>query len=275
MKQFLLACLFTAFAATVWAQPVENMQPTQITVKKKHNKSFYFSWGYNAEWYTRSNVKVSQPGLGNDYTLNHVKAHDHKGWDEGIFNMALTIPQYNYRIGYMFNEDKGLGIELNFDHTKYIIQEPQEAHLTGALGGRTVDTSIRFHEDNGFFYYLNNGANFFLINIVKRWHITGDKKGYFNLDFMGKAGVGPVVPHVENSFFGKKNDPHFQIGGWNAGVEGALRATLFRYVYLEYCNKLDYARYSGLKIYQGKVKQAFGTYEMILNLGITIPGKKR
>jgi hypothetical protein len=65
------------------------------------------------------------------------------------------------------------------------------------------------------------------------------------------------------------------LGGWNVGLEGALRATLFRYVYLEYCNKFDYARYSGLKIYEGKVKQAFGTYEMILNLGITIPGKKR
>ena len=28
---------------------------------------------------------------------------------------------------------------------------------------------------------------------------------------------------------------------------------------------------SGLKIYEGTAKQAFGTYEMILNLGVTFP----
>jgi len=54
-----------------------------------------------------------------------------------------------------------------------------------------------------------------------------------------------------------------------------LRVTFFKYVYLEYTNKVDYARYSGLKIFEGTAKQAFGTYEMILNLGISLPvGKK-
>ena len=58
-------------------------------------------------------------------------------------------------------------------------------------------------------------------------------------------------------------------------MEGALRVTAFQYVFLEYANKLDYARYSGLKIYKGTAKQAFGTYEMILNLGVTFPIGKR
>ena len=88
---------------------------------------------------------------------------------------------------------------------------------------------------------------------------------------MGKAGIGPVIPHVDNKLFGEANDPGFQFGGWNVGVEGALRATFFNYVFLEYTNKLDYARYSHLKVYEGTAKQAFGTYEMILNLGVTFP----
>jgi hypothetical protein len=65
------------------------------------------------------------------------------------------------------------------------------------------------------------------------------------------------------------------VGGWNTGLEGALRATFFKYVYLEYANKIDYARYSGLKAYEGKVRQAFGTYEMILSLGFTMPTVKK
>jgi hypothetical protein len=68
-----------------------------------------------------------------------------------------------------------------------------------------------------------------------------------------------------------QNDPHFQLGGWNMGLEGDLKVTFFQYLYIEYANKLDYARYTNLKIYQGTDKQAFGTYEMILNLGVTFP----
>jgi hypothetical protein len=75
---------------------------------------------------------------------------------------------------------------------------------------------------------------------------------------------------VQNSFFGKANDPGFQIGGWNMGVEAGLRATFFKHIYLEYTHKLDYASYSGLKVYEGTASQSFGTYEMILSLGYTI-----
>lgn len=247
-----------------------------VPAKKKHKHSFYLSWGYNGEWYTKSNVRVRQSSLGNDYTLHNVVAHDHKGWDEtSIFKQQLTIPQYNYRIGYMFNEEKGWGIEINFDHTKYIIKQDQDIRLSGQLDGRAVDTTIRFSNANGFYYYLNNGANFFLINLVKRMKVYESKNEWVRVDGLGKAGVGPVVPHVENSFFGKANDPHFQIGGWNVGLEADIKATFFRYVYLEYGAKLDYARYSGLKIYEGKVRQAFGTFEMILSLGVNIPGKKK
>ena len=84
-----------------------------------------------------------------------------------------------------------------------------------------------------------------------------------------------MIPHVQNSFFGKANDPGFQIGGWNMGVEAGIKATFYKTVFLEFTNKLDYARYSNLKVYQGTAKQAFGTYEMILSLGFTIPAGKK
>lgn len=268
MKKYFFCIL--AFLPSVYSLAQEVSQPAK---KQKH--SFYFSWGYNTESYTRSNVHIKQGELGNDYTMNKVKAHDNPGWRDGIFNKALTIPQYNYRIGYMLNEEKGIGIELNFDHTKYIITEPQHVHITGTLNNEHADTTVFFDESNGFYYYLNNGANFFLINFVKKWKFISDSRERIRVDALGKAGIGPVVPHVQNSLFGQANDPHFQLGGWNVGVEACIRVTFYRYVYLEYSNKLDYARYSGLKIYKGKARQAFGTYENILSLGINIPGRKR
>jgi hypothetical protein len=243
--------------------------------KKERKGEFYFSWGYNKEWYTNSDVMVSQPSLNNNYTFVNIQSKDHPGWDKGIFNTAISIPQYNYRFGYFFNKEKGLAFEINFDHTKHLIIDGQTARISGTLGGRSIDSTINFSEKNGFIYYLNNGANFLLFNIVKRWKGYESKGHNFKIDYLGKAGIGPLVPHVENTLFGKANDAGFQIGGWNMGIEAGARATFAKHVYLEFTNKLDYARYSNLKVYQGTAKQAFGTYELILSLGYTFPmGKK-
>ena len=247
--------------------------PSQAQTKKKERKKeFYFSWGYNTEWYTNSKVKISQPSLGNNYQFNNIRGEDHRGWDEGLFSKAITIPQYNYRLGLFINRKKSLAVEINFDHTKYIISN-QSAHIKGTLNKQQVDTSVNFNANNGFYYYLNNGANFLLFNIVRRWHLRQFKN--IKIDILGKLGLGPVIPHVENAFFGQKNNRGFQFGGWNMGAEATIRSTFFNRVFLEYCNKLDYARYSNLKVYEGTAKHAFGTYEMILNLGVTFPvGRK-
>ena len=263
LSLFILALPFFSLA---------QQQPPKKT--KKFIKEVYFSWGYNAEWYTQSSVHVSQPSLGNSYTFEHVKAHDHLGWDEGLFHEAISIPQYNYRLGFLLNEEKGWGFEINFDHTKYIIAD-QNVRIKGTFDNHPVDSTIVFNQVNGFYYFLNNGANFLLFNVTKRCHIGETRDEKVKLDFYGKLGIGPVIPHTQNSLFGEANHQGFQFGGWNTGAEGVIRATFFRFVYLEYSNKFDYARYSGVNVYEGKAHQAFGTYEMILSLGIDIPTSRK
>jgi len=247
----------------------------QTKTKKKHRTgSIYFSWGYNQETYTRSTIHVKQDGLGNNYDLVRVRAQDHQGWNDGITNKALTIPQYNYRLGYYFNEKQDLAIELNFDHTKYIVSGNQYVRLKGTFAHRLVDSMILYSEQTGNYYFLNNGANFFLFNIVKRVGLYHIPSNNVRVDLTGKVGIGPVIPHVENSFFGNRNTPHFQLGGWNTGVELALRVTVMKFGFLEFSQKLDYARYSHLKIYGGEARQNFGTYESILSIGFILPTTK-
>jgi hypothetical protein len=252
--------------------------PSKNSTKKVRKHELYFSWGYNKEWYTNSNVSVSQPALGNSFTFTNVKGVDHPGWEnEQFFTKALSIPQYNYRLGYFIDRDKGWAVEINFDHTKWLFPNNQMVHIKGMIHNQPFVGQVNFADsiagsDSSSYHYLNNGANFLLFNVVKRWHIWANKKQTILVDGLGKFGVGPVIPHVQVKYFDQKeNDPHFQIGGWNMGLEGDLKVTFFHYVYIEYANKLDYARYTNLKIYQGTDKQAFGTYEMILNLGVTIP----
>ncbi len=249
---------------------------TEAQEQNKENRSreFYFSWGYNADKYTETSIHISQPTLGNDYVFNNIQGHDYKGWDNRILHKDLTIPQYNYRLGYWFNKEKGLAFEISFDHTKFIVTQGQTAHLTGLFHGKQTDSLINFSWPR-WEYFLNNGANFFCLNIVKQMPIWETKNHNFKLDFLGKIGAGPVTPHVQDILDSMHNHPHFQIGGWNAGIEGCIKLTFGKYVYLEYTNKLDYARYSGLRVYFGTAHQAFGCYEMILNLGVNFRLGKR
>lgn len=228
----------------------------------------YFSWGYNKEWYTQSNIHVRQEALGNDYTFRNVIGKDKPGWnDKSIFKQPITIPQYSYRLGYWFNDD--WAFEINFDHTKFQVEQQQLLHIEGKMNFLPVDTYM-INRGN-LLWQLNNGANFFLFNIVRRYQVPRMQYKNFNVSLLMKGGIGFVYPHVENIIFGNSNDKGFQFGGWDIGVEAALRFTFFKYAYLEYCNKAVYARYTNLKIHEGRARQAFGCYEMIANIGVNFP----
>lgn len=249
--------------------PIQALHAQQYTGKKGE---IYFSWGYNKEWYTHSNIHINQPSLGNHYTFKNTIGVDKPGWNGHFFQKALTIPQYNYRIGYFFKDN--WAVELNFDHTKFVVAPHQLLHVQGTMHKTSVDKFV-VNSPDILEYQLNNGANFFLFNLVRRLQMP--YVHFRNLDaaLLLKAGVGFMVPHVANTIYGHPNKQQFQFGGLDVGGEAALRVTFFRHVYLEYCNKLVYANYWGLKIYQGKARQSFGTYEMILNLGgsISLDGK--
>lgn len=251
-----------------------------IAQKTERKGAFYFSWGYNKEWYTNSNVGINQPSLGNNFTFKNTKLEDHPGWDDALLTKAISIPQYNYRIGYFLDNEKDLAIEINFDHTKALFLDNQTVHMVGTYNNKPIDSSFVFSKTgtgtSRNYYYLNNGANFLLFNIVKRKKFKNLATKYFDFDGLAKLGFGPVIPHVENSLFGVKNNQLFQFGGWNTGAEYALRSTFKKHLYIEFAGKVDYAYYYNLEVNQGTAKQGFGTLEFILNLGYTLPmGPKR
>ena len=118
-------------AIFIFVLSVINFSAVAQNKKKERKKEFYFSWGYNKEWYTNSKVKIDQPSLGNHYSFVNIRGHDHPGWDEGLFTKAISIPQYNYRIGLFVNKKKGIAVEINFDHTKFIFNMGNNGANTG------------------------------------------------------------------------------------------------------------------------------------------------
>lgn len=234
------------------------------SAQTKLKRRFYFSWGYNKEWYADNNIRINQSSLGNDYKFEKVKGVDKPGWNTGIFNKDLTIPQYNYRFGYRITEK--WNAELNFDHTKYQVPD-QTLHITGTYLGKNIDSTFLRTGDN-LSYQLNNGANLFLFNAVRRIKILNMDSAKVNVRLLVKGGIGFMYPHAQNTIMGKDNEPGFQFGGFDTGLEAGLQINFFTRCYLEYTNKVVYAAYRNLKIYEGTAKQNLACYEMILSAGV-------
>lgn len=268
-KQLLLIAALCAFVTVSFAQ--------KDSVKLKcfnyvPNGRFYGSWGYNHEWYTHSNITIDQPGMGNHLTFENLLAHDRIGWNN-LFHVQLSIPQYNYRIGYFFDKKQLWALEINFDHTKYVVWQGSMGIINGTYHNHFVDSALMIN-NKSIYWQLNNGANWFLVNLVRKVPICHTKDNKIDIYALFKGGFGPNVPHVDDVIFGEQNHPHFQIGGVNTGAEALVRITFFGYAYLEYCNKADFADYWGLRIYGGTASQSFGAYEMIANIGFTFHTKK-
>jgi hypothetical protein len=249
---------------------------------------WYFSWGYNTETWAPTDIHVSQPALGNDFTIHNVKGHDEPGWTSGIFNKGLFAPQNNIRIGRFIDEKRTVAIELSLDHTKYTSTSNQTARVSGTINGALVN-SDKLLDDNYFRYHLHNGANHLMLNIVKRVPLIGATNETLSLSAIGKAGVGLMVPHSDNTILGQNNDvgpkqfsnffgtKHgwWQFDGVTTGVEAGLRLVLVKPVYIELTDKVAYSRLYDIPVYNGKADQSLWMNEVILSLGFTYYGSKK
>jgi len=91
--------------------------------------------------------------------------------------------------------------------------------------------------------FLNNGANFVLVNAVQRLPLVGIPQSARSVAALVKAGLGFMVPHAENAVLGESNQAGFQHGGLGAGLEVGLRVHLLRHLFVEAAQKVFYGRY--------------------------------
>ena len=240
-------------------------QPQPVTrAEDTSGREFFFSWGYNGDGYSNSDIHFSQPSLGNDFTLVDVSIRDSKTWTD-LFNHSLFVPQYDVRFGVFFNEKWGLEVAL--DHMKWIVREDQQVRITGTLNGSPVDGQITLTKDV-LRYQLNNGANPIFFNLMRRFRLAGTRghTGYFTL--LAKAGGGFAVPHTENTLFGQPNDKGFQpFIGWDLDAGVAGRIHFYRWLYFEAEQKFVYARYHDVKVDRGTARHSVKASEFTFNFG--------
>jgi hypothetical protein len=86
---------------------------------------------------------VSQPGLGNDFTVYQASGKDYPTTPQetidSLFNLDFTTPQENVRIGKFMNAEKTFAIEFSLDHSKYNTDNYQSAQVTGTINNKPVN----------------------------------------------------------------------------------------------------------------------------------------
>lgn len=244
---------------------------SQEVVKEKKKGRIYFAWGYNKDYFSKSDIHFINEGSDHyDFTLKGVDATDRPGYNQ-IFQSNISIPQYVYRIGYYFNDKNDLGIEINFDHTKYVMIDNQTAHLTGTIHDQyyDVDTLVT----PGFLRFEHtNGANFLMINFLKKhkFHVSNNNQHVLNL--VGKIGGGVVIPKTDVTLFGERLDNVFHVAGYVAGMETGLRYEFRKYLFSEAVVKGTFANYNNvLTVGTGKADHTFFAGEFILTVGVQLP----
>ena len=174
-------------------------------------------------------IRVKQPALGNDFTLESVSFPDSHSFS--------GAPYYGLRLGYFFEQYPWLGTAIEYFHFKMFADTSGNKRLTGTRDGSSVDTSVPVGSVIQQFQ-ITHGVNYLMLDALLRYPLLKDPERFpkGRVQLYGGAGVGPVITHAEDVIDNVPNDARYEVAG--AGVQGfvGVRALLFKYVgaFVEY-----------------------------------------
>lgn len=234
----------------------------------------YIQWGYNAEAYTRSSIHFKLSN-GDNFTLHNVKAHDKGDYDAIYKHPAdISIPQYNYRIGFYLNPERTKALELNFDHAKYVVTDYQIARVSGIIDGKQIDQMMTLDPNYFIHFEHTDGANWLHINYMQQNTLLKGSR-FPRLTTVWKAGAGINIPRTDMRYKGDRLNNNFHIAGVNASVEGGIRYYPFKKFFLELTGKTGYVNYLNALCNTQAMKgnrahHQFGYVEGILTFGFDL-----
>ncbi len=242
------------------------------SAQDKKPGAFYLTWGYNREAYSKSTLHLYNHTTDNyDFKMMNAKAHDKNNFEHIGPLSELTIPQYNLHIGYLFNDKRNLGVELSWDHLKYVVTDNQVMRVQGDIRGRSIDKDTLVDPD---FVHIQhtNGNNYLMLNIVKKtplWHHQN-----MELSWQNKVGAGVLYSYTISTVLGNHDDGHFKPQGFVLGLNTSLRYDMCRYFFLEATTQGAYADYRSTELgadHQGRLEHHFYSIAFALQFGFTIP----
>jgi hypothetical protein len=235
----------------------------------------YLQWGYNTEWYTNSNIHFTMSN-GNDFTLHNAKALDRPDLD-AIYKTPkdISIPQYNYRIGFYLNKSHTKGLEVNFDHAKYIVTDGQVVHVTGIIDGKPVNGDSTLNPDTFLHFEHTDGANWLHVNYVHQQTLLTKRDKNPLINFIWKVGAGINIPRTDFTWRGDRLNNDFHVAGYNISAEAGARLYPLKKFFFEFTGKTGYVKYLNAlantnELKGNRARHSFEYFELIGTIGYEI-----
>ena len=205
-----------AMLLMVWASK------SKEAIAQKHlpqKGQFFVYWGYNRSWFADSDIHVY--GEGYDFTAYQLKAKDRPSPLnlDYINPTKLSIPQFNFRLGYQINDR--FTVSIGSDHMKYVVVQDQIASTSGIIKpefsekyqGTYLNTPQKITKD--FLRYEHtNGLNYITVEGEYLQPIThfAKRKGKISWNF----GLGGFVllPKSDIQVATKGADNRYHIAGY-------------------------------------------------------------
>lgn len=238
---------FQSFGQEITILPLED--------RNGEKGDFYITWGYNRAFYNRSDIEFA--GEGYSFVLNDVIANDvPEEWDPKVYldPKQLTIPQFNFRIGYSINDR--WTISGGWDHMKYKILQNQHVDIDGFIDPKLSTKYGGVYDDNDYIsidrdfirFEHSDGFNFARLGLEYRSRIWQSKKNHLRFDVFPGVSAGVMLPWTDYTLFNTryKNFPH--LSGYGLSATLGARLEFLKYFFLQVQTQYGYANLTDINL---------------------------
>ncbi|MBX7108023.1 MAG: hypothetical protein K1X61_05180 [Chitinophagales bacterium] len=259
------------------------METADSSSGSDHKGKFYFYWGYNGSAFTNSNIHFGGPDY--DFTVQDVVAHDRPSpFSLSLyFNPAtVSIPQYNYRIGYFLTDRWSISIGL--DHMKYVMDQNQTALVTGTIddeaggiyAGIYDHTPVVLTEDFLKFEHTD-GLNLLSADAEYTASLFTFLHDKISLSVSSGIGFAATIPRTDVRVFGDGINNKFHLAGYGISAKSGARLEFFKNFFLLLQLRSGYINLPDILLNDNvpqRANQHFFFLEYALTAGITFPFHK-
>lgn len=205
--------------------------------KTNYNKGDVYSyWGWNWSWYSISDIHFK--GDNYDFTIHDAAAQDRQtefSFDKYFNPGTITIPQYNFRVGYFIKEN--LDISFGIDHMKYVLEQNQLSRISGFIenSGTVYDgiyNNTLLPISEGFLKFEHSdGLNY--VNFEIRKHNIFLEQGNLKLSSIKGLGLGFMLPKTNATLLNNNRNDNFYLSGYGIHTVLGLNINLFKNFFIQ------------------------------------------
>jgi hypothetical protein len=238
MKKSIVILLSLVFCINFAKAQTTNANEKHYYSESKKHKIFFY-WGYNRCAFLKSDIHFKGPVY--DFKLEDVSAKDRPTpfTLKNYFTITeITIPQYDYRIGYHINEK--YAISIGIDHMKYVVVQNQTAKLSGTIDKLASEKYVGVYDqkeivvtDDFLRFEHTDGLNLVSLDLERSMKLTSFSKNRFRLNAQFGAGAGPCVPRTDAKVFGDRLNNNFHVAGWGLDAKAGLKLDILNHFFLQ------------------------------------------